>query len=143
MTETQALHKQIKEMELELQRIRANHPADERMTEDEAATRADQQIANLQELTDESTRADIELEVVQREIKRLGRENVRLGKDEEREEARAREVREGREAGDTRVDEVCHWYVHVHVQARFRVSGTVLLLPMVDISERRVLSRRN
>jgi seryl-tRNA synthetase len=111
MTETQQLHKQIKEMELELQRIRANHPPDQRMTEEEAALRAEQQIADLEELTDQSSRADTELEVVQREIKRLGKENVRLGKDEEREEARAREVREGREAGDTRVDEICHWYV--------------------------------
>ena len=109
MTETQTLHKQIKEMELELQRIRANHPPEHRMTEEEASIRAEQQITDLEELTAQSRRADIELEIVQKEIKRLAKENGRLVKDEEREEARAREVREGREAGDTRVDEICHW----------------------------------
>lgn len=109
MTETQALHKQIKEMELELQRIRANHPPETRMTEEEASAKADQQIADLTELTEQCGKADIELEVVEREMKRTAKENQRLAKEREREEARAKEVREGREAGDTRVDEVCHW----------------------------------
>lgn len=109
MTETQTLHKQIKEMELELARIRANHPPDQRMTPEEANIKLEQQDVEITELTAQSKEAGEELEMVQKEIKRVARENVRLGKDEEREEARAREVREGREAGDTRVDEVCHW----------------------------------
>lgn len=109
MTETQTLHKQIKEMELELQRIRANHPPDQRMTEEEAGQHLAQQEDDMKRLTTQSIEAEEELGVVRAEIKRFAKENVRLAKDEEREEARAREVREGREAGDTRVDEVCHW----------------------------------
>lgn len=35
----------------------------------------------------------------------------RLSREREREEARAKEVREGREAGDTKVDEICNWCV--------------------------------
>lgn len=33
----------------------------------------------------------------------------RLEREREREEARAKEVREGREEGDTKVDELCRW----------------------------------
>jgi hypothetical protein len=50
-----------------------------------------------------------EIEVIKGEIGKGGKEVVKLGKEREKEEARAREVREGREAGDTRVDELCHW----------------------------------
>lgn len=109
MTETQALHKQIKEMELELQRIRATHPPEQRMTVRQAEARSDQQIMELEELTEQCDRADDELRVVEHGVKSTAKENMRLVKDREREEARAKEVREGREAGDTRVDEICHW----------------------------------
>lgn len=34
-----------------------------------------------------------------------------MSRERDREEARAREVREGREAGDTKVDEMCNWSV--------------------------------
>jgi len=33
----------------------------------------------------------------------------RLERERDREEARAKEVQEGREAGDTKVDEMCRW----------------------------------
>lgn len=36
----------------------------------------------------------------------------RLERERDREEARAKEVQEGREAGDTKVDEMCRWYAH-------------------------------
>jgi hypothetical protein len=35
----------------------------------------------------------------------------RLERERDREEARAKEVQEGREAGDTKVDEMCRWSV--------------------------------
>lgn len=111
MTETQALHKQIKEMELELQRVRATHPPDSRMTVRQAEARSDEQIMELEEMTERCDRAESELKVVEHGVKSTAKENMRLAKDREREEARAKEVREGREAGDTRVDEICHWYV--------------------------------
>lgn len=109
MTETAALHSLIKEMELELQRIRAAHPPESRMTTTQAQDLVAQQDEEIATTMEEIDVAKKEIEEVKGESGRVGREVVRLGKEREKEEARAKEVREGREEGDTRVDELCHW----------------------------------
>jgi hypothetical protein len=111
MTEAQTLHKQIKEMELEMQRMRAAHPIENRMTSQQAQALVEQYEGEMIESTENAEQAKVELEVVGGQVKRAAKDVQRLAKDREREEARAREVREGREEGDTRVDELCHWYV--------------------------------
>jgi len=109
MTEAQTLHKQIKEMELEMQRIRAAHPVENRMTTIQAQNLVEQYEGEMIQSTTDADEAKKEVEVVRSKISRAGKDVQRLAKDREREEARAKEVREGREEGDTRVDELCHW----------------------------------
>ena len=51
------------------------------------------------------------VEEVREQVSRTTKEVSKLAREREREEARAKEVREGREAGDGKVDELCRWYV--------------------------------
>lgn len=109
MTEAQALHKQIKEMELELQRSRAAHPLENRMTTNQAMSLVEQYEEEMIQSTTDGDEAKADLELVRGRIARSAKDVQRLAKDREREEARAKEVREGREEGEGRVDELCHW----------------------------------
>ncbi|ORY33785.1 hypothetical protein BCR39DRAFT_519226 [Naematelia encephala] len=109
LAEAQAIQKQVRDMELELARIKATHPPEERMTTARAYDTLDSQTEEMQKLTEAisttATRADTAREQVAKGLKEV----KRLEREREREEARAKEVREGREAGDTRVDELCRW----------------------------------
>lgn len=61
---------------------------------------------------------------------------AKLEREREREEARAKEVREGREAGDTKLDELCHWYV-LSAESHCFLAETILqafILP-VNVSK--------
>ena len=109
MTEAQILHKQIKEMELELQRSRAAHPLENRMTTAQATDLVEQYEEGMIQSVTDGDEAKRELEVVRGKLTRSAKDVQRLAKDREREEARAKEVREGREEGEGRVDELCHW----------------------------------
>jgi len=111
MTEAQSLYKQIKDMELEMQRMRAAHPVENRITIPQAEALVEQYEQEMIEQTTEAEEAKEEIESVRAKASRAAKDVQRLAKDREREEARAKEVREGREAGDTRVDELCHWSV--------------------------------
>jgi chromosome segregation ATPase len=113
MTEAQALYKRIKDMELEMQRMRAAHPVENRMTIPQAETLVEQYEKEMIDSTTEADEAKEEIEVVRVKATKAAKDVQRLAKDREREEARAREVREGREDGDTRVDELCHWSVYI------------------------------
>ncbi|WVO12826.1 hypothetical protein L204_100434 [Cryptococcus depauperatus] len=109
LSEAQALQKQIRDMELELARIKATYPPDNRMTANQANEILDAQIDEIQRLTDEREVTQAEADRTREDVARVAQEVQRLSRDREREEARAREVREGREAGDTRVDDACRW----------------------------------
>jgi hypothetical protein len=109
MTEAQTLHKQIKEMELELQRSRAAHPLENRMTTSQAMELVEKYEEEMIQSTTDGDDAKRELEVVRGKLGRSAKDVQRLAKDREREEARAKEVREGREEGEGKVDELCHW----------------------------------
>ncbi|WWD15623.1 hypothetical protein CI109_100045 [Kwoniella shandongensis] len=108
--EAQALQKQIRDMELELARIKATHPPENRMTIAQANETLDGQIVEMERLTDAIGSTQAQTDSTREEVARVAKELLRLGRDREREEARAKEVREGREAGDTKVDEICRWF---------------------------------
>ncbi|WRT67088.1 uncharacterized protein IL334_004054 [Kwoniella shivajii] len=110
LSEAQALQKQIRDMELELARIKATHPPENRMTTAQANDTLEAQIGEMERLTDAISSTQSETDTTREEVSRVAKEVQRLGRDREREEARAKEVREGREAGDTKVDEICRWY---------------------------------
>ncbi|UOH81520.1 hypothetical protein LQV05_004191 [Cryptococcus neoformans] len=107
LVEAQTLQKQIRDMELELARIKATHPPENRMTVNQANDTLDSQIVEIQQLTDEREATQAQIDQTREAVARTAKE--RLGRDREREEARAKEVREGREAGDTKVDDICRW----------------------------------
>ncbi|KAK6902882.1 hypothetical protein L486_08378 [Kwoniella mangroviensis CBS 10435] len=110
LSEAQVLQKQIRDMELELARIKATHPPENRMTTTQANETLDAQIVEMERLTDAISSTQSQTDIVREEIAKVAKEVQRLSRDKEREEARAKEVREGREAGDTKVDEICRWY---------------------------------
>ncbi|WWC61172.1 uncharacterized protein I303_103752 [Kwoniella dejecticola CBS 10117] len=110
LSEAQVLQKQIRDMELELARIKATHPPENRMTTTQANDTLDAQIVEMERLTDAISSAQVQTDSTREELARVAKEVQRLGREREREEARAKEVREGREAGDTKVDEICRWY---------------------------------
>ncbi|WVW83168.1 hypothetical protein I302_105186 [Kwoniella bestiolae CBS 10118] len=110
LAEAQALQKQIRDMELELARIKATHPPENRMTTAQANDTLDAQIVEMERLTDAISSTQSQTDTAREEVARVAKEVQRLSRDREREEARAKEVREGREAGDTKVDEICRWY---------------------------------
>jgi hypothetical protein len=74
------------------------------------------------QMTADTDDAKKETEIVRSKAAKAAKDIQRLAKDREREEARAKEVREGREAGDTRVDDLCHWYVRRGRVAAWRIS---------------------
>ncbi|KAL7422301.1 hypothetical protein Q5752_002947 [Cryptotrichosporon argae] len=110
VAEVAAAQKEIREMELELARIKAAHPPEDRLTTDRANEVLEQQTAEIERLTEASGVQGARVDALRDDVGRTHKENGRLAREREREEARAREVREGREAGDTRVDELCGWY---------------------------------
>ncbi|WVR05241.1 hypothetical protein IAU60_002253 [Kwoniella sp. DSM 27419] len=110
LAEAQVLQKQIRDMELELARIKATNPPENRMTLTQATETYDAQVAQIQQLNDQMAATQSEQESASIELAKVAKEVQRLGREREREEARAKEVREGREAGDTKVDEICRWY---------------------------------
>lgn len=121
----QALHAKIKDAELEIQRIRATHPPEnvrwfgprtwrqtdvgQRLTPAQAEDILDKQITEIQRLTEDIGVTTTKREQTSQEVAQIGRDLQRLQRDRDREEARAREVRDGREAGDTKVDDMCRW----------------------------------
>lgn len=109
LVEAQTLQKQIRDMELELARIKATHPPENRMTVNQANDTLDAQIVEIQQLTDEREATQAQIDQTGETVARIAKELQRLSRDREREEARAREIREGREAGDTKVDDICRW----------------------------------
>ncbi|OCF36536.1 hypothetical protein I316_01786 [Kwoniella heveanensis BCC8398] len=109
LAEAQAIQKQIRDMELELARIKATHPPEDRMTTAEANEKLDNQIEEIQDLTDRISSTQSRADSTREEVAKVAKEVQRLSREREREEARAKEVREGREAGDTKVDEICRW----------------------------------
>ncbi|WWC90102.1 uncharacterized protein L201_005035 [Kwoniella dendrophila CBS 6074] len=110
LLEAQALQKQIRDMELELARIKATHPLENRMTTSQANDTLDAQIVEMERLTDALSSTQSQTDTTREEVTKVAKEVQRLSREREREEARAKEVREGREAGDTKVDEICRWY---------------------------------
>ncbi|WVQ70141.1 uncharacterized protein L199_008366 [Kwoniella botswanensis] len=110
LSEAQVLQKQIRDMELELARIKATHPPENRMTTTQANETLDAQIVEMERLTDAISSTQSQTDIAREEVAKVAKEVQRLSRDREREEARAKEVREGREAGDTKVDEICRWY---------------------------------
>ncbi|WVQ98684.1 hypothetical protein IAU59_005815 [Kwoniella sp. CBS 9459] len=109
LTEAQAIQKQIRDMELELARIKATHPPEDRLTTAQANEKLDHQIEEIQDLTDRISTTQSQADSARDKVAKVAKEVQRLGREREREEGRAKEVREGREAGDTKVDEVCRW----------------------------------
>jgi hypothetical protein len=85
------------------------------MTSTQADVILNEQIEEMQRLTEAKESTGRRIEIVRDEMARTAKEVQRLGRDREREEARAKEVYEGREAGDTKVDEMCRWYVSVFI----------------------------
>ncbi|WWC69508.1 uncharacterized protein I206_103450 [Kwoniella pini CBS 10737] len=110
LAEAQALQKQIRDMELELARIKATHPPENRMTTAQANDTLDAQIVEMERVTDALSSTQTQIDSTREEVAKVAKEVQRLSREREREEARAKEVREGREAGDTKVDEICRWY---------------------------------
>ncbi|WVF72244.1 hypothetical protein IAT40_007056 [Kwoniella sp. CBS 6097] len=109
LAEAQAIQKQIRDMELELARIKATYPPEDRMTTAQANDKLDNQIEEIQDLADRISSTQSQADSRGEEVAKVAKEVQRLGREREREEARAKEVREGREAGDTKVDEICRW----------------------------------
>lgn len=69
----------------------------------------DKQVVELQDVTEARDVAVAEAEAKRDEVARVAKEVLRLAREREKEEARALEVREGREGGDTKVDDLCRW----------------------------------
>ncbi|ODO11521.1 hypothetical protein I350_00301 [Cryptococcus amylolentus CBS 6273] len=109
LSEAQALQKEIRGMELELARIKATYPPENRMTISQATDTLDAQTVELGQLMDDKEAVQAEADRTRGEVARIAKDVQRLGRDREREEAKAKEVREGREAGDTKVDDICRW----------------------------------
>ncbi|WVQ71594.1 hypothetical protein IAR50_001134 [Cryptococcus sp. DSM 104548] len=109
LSEAQALQKEIRGMELELARIKATYPPENRMTISQATDMLDAQTVELGQLMDDKEAVQVETDQTRSEVARIAKDVQRLGRDREREEAKAKEVREGREAGDTKVDDICRW----------------------------------
>lgn len=63
-------------------------------------------MQDLQQTVDDNTASG---ERMREAVSRTTKEVSKLSREREREEARAKEVREGREAGDGKVDELCRW----------------------------------
>lgn len=81
----------------------------QRLTPAQAEVILDKQITEIQRLTEDIGTTTTKREQTSQEVAQIGRDLQRLQRDREREEARAREVRDGREAGDTKVDDMCRW----------------------------------
>ncbi|KAK1925016.1 hypothetical protein DB88DRAFT_487631 [Papiliotrema laurentii] len=109
LSEAQEVQKKIRDMELELARIKATYPAENRMTITQAEEILDQQTEEMQRLTEEQEEATQSAEEARTKVARTAKDIQRLERERDREEARAKEVQEGREAGDTKVDEMCRW----------------------------------
>ncbi|KAK4684696.1 hypothetical protein P7C73_g5473, partial [Tremellales sp. Uapishka_1] len=108
--EAASLYKEIRDMELELARIKATHPPETRLTFDQANEVLEQQVNEIQTLCDAIDSQGERVKAVEYHLTRTVKEVHSLGKEREREEARAKEVKQGREQGDTKVDESCRWY---------------------------------
>jgi hypothetical protein len=63
----------------------------------------------MQTLEEEKKAVAVQVDEVREELARTAKEVQRLGRDRDREEARAKEAREGAEKGDRGVDELCRW----------------------------------
>ncbi|ORX39846.1 hypothetical protein BD324DRAFT_615220 [Kockovaella imperatae] len=109
VSEAQALQKKIRDMELELARIKANYPSGKRVTIAQAQDILEQQTEEMQKLITDTEEANKKRDEVREQVSSASKDLQRLMKDKEREEARALEVQSGREAGDTKVDEQCRW----------------------------------
>jgi hypothetical protein len=83
----------------------------QRITTDQAEQILDAQIFEMQTLEEEKKAASAEVDVVREELTRTAKEVQRMGRERDREEARAKEAREGAEKGDRGVDELCRWSV--------------------------------
>ena len=142
------LDKDIRELELELARLRSKYPLEDvsdprfptswsrlgyyhspqfvlthlgssitfsvhpqRITTEQAETILDNQIVEMQNLEEEKKAVSAQVDEVREELARTAKEVQRMGRERDREEARAKEAREGAEKGDRSVDELCRWSV--------------------------------
>lgn len=71
MVEAQALQKQIRDMELELARIKATHPPENRMTINQANDTLDSQIVEIQQLTDEREATQAQIDQTREAVARI------------------------------------------------------------------------
>lgn len=67
----------------------------------------------MQNMAEDQKAVSSQVEAASAELARTAKEVQRMGRERDREEAKAREAREGAEKGDRGVDELCRWYVPV------------------------------
>ncbi|KAL7416379.1 hypothetical protein BDY24DRAFT_379560 [Mrakia frigida] len=111
--ETDQLSKEIREMELELARLRTTVPVSERMTITEANELLDNQIMEIQTLADEVESKSAKVDETKRELGRLVKVVDRLGPERAKEELRVKNALASRSNvdGDTkRIESICKWY---------------------------------
>lgn len=65
----------------------------------------------MQVLEEQKKAVFVQVDEVREELARTAKDVQRLGRERDREEAKAKEAREGAEQGDKGVDELCRWYV--------------------------------
>ena len=83
------------------------------MTIDQANAVLDQQTEEMQVLMEKQGETALKRENAREMVSKTAKDVLRLERECEREEARAKEVQDGREAGDTKLDEMCRWWVRL------------------------------
>lgn len=148
------LDKDIRELELELARLRSKYPLEDvspppplictlmprahpalitapvsqRITTEQAEEVLDNQIVDMQNLEEEKKAVSSQVDEVREELARTAKEVQRMGRERDREEARAKEAREGAEKGDQSVDELCRWLVgkkHAEIHLPAELKGHI------------------
>lgn len=80
------------------------------MTTSQAEETLDAQIVEMQNLDDVVKNLNREVDITRDEVAIIAKEVQRLGREKDREEAKAKESRESREKGEVNgVDELCRW----------------------------------
>ncbi|CDZ97854.1 hypothetical protein [Phaffia rhodozyma] len=105
--------KEIREIELELSRLRQSVPLVDRMTIDEANEILDNQIIAMQMIADDGDAQVRNVEEAKREVANLMKEVDRLEPERKKDEARVKTAQTSRltEDGESlRVENICQWY---------------------------------
>jgi hypothetical protein len=71
----------------------------------------EKQTVELEDATEALGNVVADADTKREQVARTAKEVLSLAREREKEEARAQEVREGREGGDTKVDDLCRWSV--------------------------------